>query len=158
MNYIILDLEWNQSARGKKFEKKEIPFEVIQIGAVKLNDKGIVSDVFNCVIRPSVYKKLHSAVKEVVALSDEELMNGVSFREAFLRLMRFCGDEYIFCTWGSQDLWQLQQNMNYYQIENAFPKVMKYYDVQKMFSIVFEDGKLRRNVVVKKLIDGFENN
>lgn len=158
MNYIILDLEWNQSARGKNFEKKELPFEIIQIGAVKLNEKGIVQDVFNCVVRPSVYKKLHSAVKEVVALSDEELQNGDTFREAFIKLMRFCGDEYIFCTWGSQDLWQLQQNMQYYRIENAYPTVMKYYDVQKMFSIVFEDGKLRRTVEHAVDVFDFEKN
>ena len=146
MNYIILDLEWNQSAKGKNFEKKEIPFEIIQIGAVKLNEHGKVQDIFNAVVRPTVYKKLHSAVKEVVALSDAELKQGLSFQEAFMKLMQFCGDDYIFCTWGSQDLWQLQQNMKYYRIENAFPKVMKYYDVQKLFSIVFEDGKLRRTV------------
>ena len=158
MNYIILDLEWNQSARGKNFEKKEIPFEIIQIGAVKLNEDGKVQDVFNSVIRPAVYKKLHSAVKEVVALTEEELRNGLSFQEAFLKLMRFCGDEYIFCTWGSQDLWQLQQNMQYYRIENAFPKVMKYYDVQKLFSIVFEDGKLRRTVQHAVDVFDFEKN
>lgn len=146
MNYIILDLEWNQSARGKKYENQAIPFEIIQIGAVKLDDTGSVQDIFNCVVRPTVYKKLHSAVKEVVALTEQDLRKGITFQEAFLRLMKFCGDEYIFCTWGSQDLWQLQQNMQYYQIENAFPRVMKYYDVQKLFSIVFEDGKLRRTV------------
>lgn len=146
MNYIVLDLEWNQSARGKSYEKKELPFEIIQIGAVKLDEEGSVIDRFNCVIRPAVYKKLHSAVKEVVALTDRELKNGETFPYAFQQLMRFCGDDYIFCTWGSQDLWQLQQNMQYYRIENAFPKVMKYYDVQKLFSIVFEDGKLRRTV------------
>lgn len=98
MNYIILDLEWNQSAKGKNFENKELPFEIIQIGAVKLNETGEIQDIFNCVVRPSVYKKLHSAVKEVVALSDQELKSGVSFQEAFLHLMRFCEDEYIFCT------------------------------------------------------------
>lgn len=146
MNYIILDLEWNQSAKGKKYENRELPFEIIQIGAVKLNTAGEVLDSFNRVICPTVYKKLHSAVKEVVALTDQELKAGMSFQEAFLHLMQFCGDEYIFCTWGSQDLWQLQQNMAFYHIENAFPRVMQYYDVQKLFSIVFEDGKLRRTV------------
>ena len=156
MNYIILDLEWNQSARGKNFENKRLPFEIIQIGAVKLNETGDVQDKFNCVVRPSVYKKLHSAVKEVVALTDQDLREGVSFQEAFLRLMQFCEDDYIFCTWGSQDLWQLQQNMQYYQIENAFPKAMRYYDVQKMFSIVFEDGKLRRTVEHAVDVFGFE--
>lgn len=156
MNYIILDLEWNQSAKGKNFEKKDLPFEIIQIGAVKLNEEGKVQDVFNCVVRPCVYKKLHSAVKEVVALTEEELENGVTFQEAFIKLMNFCEDNYIFCTWGSQDLWQLQQNMQYYHIENAFPKVMKYYDVQKLFSIVFEDGKLRRTVEHAVDVFGFE--
>ena len=156
MNYIILDLEWNQSARGKNYENKKLPFEIIQIGAVKLNEAGEVQDVFNCVVRPSVYKKLHSAVKEVVALTDQELREGVSFQEAFLRLMQFCEDEYIFCTWGSQDLWQLQQNMQFYHIENAFPKAMRYYDVQKLFSIVFEDGKLRRTVEHAVDVLGFE--
>lgn len=156
MNYIILDLEWNQSAKGKNYENKKLPFEIIQIGAVKLNENGDVQDSFNCVVRPSVYKKLHSAVKEVVALTDQDLRAGVSFQEAFLRLMQFCQDDYIFCTWGSQDLWQLQQNMQYYQIENAFPKAMKYYDVQKMFSIVYEDGKLRRTVEHVVDVFGFE--
>lgn len=146
MDYIILDLEWNQSARGKMYEKPGLPFEIIQIGAVKLDKNGKAADVFNCVVRPVVYKKLHPAVKEVVSLTEKELREGETFASAFEKLMRFCGDDYIFCTWGAQDLWQLQQNMHYYQIENAFPKVMRYYDVQKLFSIVCEDGKLRRTV------------
>ena len=58
MNYIILDLEWNQSAKGKSYENKKIPFEIIQIGAVKLNEKGELQDTFNCVVRPTVYKIL----------------------------------------------------------------------------------------------------
>lgn len=156
MNYIILDLEWNQPANGKNYVKKDLPFEIIQIGAIKLDDEGNELDSFNCVVCPSVYKKLHSAVKEVVALTEEDLKNGVTFHDAFLQLMQFCGDDYIFCTWGSQDLWQLQQNMQYYRIENAFPKVMKYYDVQKLFSIVFEDGKLRRTVEHGVDVFGFE--
>lgn len=158
MKYIILDLEWNQSAKGKKYEKEDLPFEIIQIGAVKLNEDGTIMDTLNCVVRPFVYKKLHSAVKEVVALTEEELKNGITFQEAFLQLMQFCEDDYIFCTWGSQDLWQLQQNMQYYQIENAFPKVMRYYDVQKLFSIVFEDGKLRRTVEHAVDVFCFEKN
>lgn len=146
MNYIILDLEWNQSAKGKRYENQALPFEIIQIGAVKVNEDGKIQGTFDCVVRPNVYRKLHSAVKEVVALSEKELKAGVPFSEAFMQLMQFCENDYVFCTWGAQDLWQLQQNMQFYQIENAFPKVMKYYDVQKLFSIVFEDGKLRRTV------------
>ena len=38
MNYIVFDLEWNQSNTGKEPECGILPFEVIEIGAVKLNN------------------------------------------------------------------------------------------------------------------------
>ena len=39
MNYIVMDLEWNQSAKGKQFSEDHFPFEIIQIGAAKVNEK-----------------------------------------------------------------------------------------------------------------------
>ena len=41
MNYIVLDLEWNQSAKGKKYALPGMPFEIIQMGAVKLNEQFV---------------------------------------------------------------------------------------------------------------------
>ena len=29
MNYIVMDLEWNQSAKGKQFSEDHFPFEII---------------------------------------------------------------------------------------------------------------------------------
>ena len=37
MDYVVFDLEWNQGNTGKEGEAKGIPFEIIEIGAVKLN-------------------------------------------------------------------------------------------------------------------------
>ena len=39
MNYIVFDLEWNQCPYGKDKENQRLPFEIIEIGAVKLNGK-----------------------------------------------------------------------------------------------------------------------
>ena len=39
MDYIVVDFEWNQSAYGKGSTNKKLPFEIIEIGAVKLNEK-----------------------------------------------------------------------------------------------------------------------
>ena len=36
MNYIVLDLEWNQAAY-KSVEEEDLPFEIIEIGAVKMD-------------------------------------------------------------------------------------------------------------------------
>ena len=39
MNYIIFDLEWNQCPQGKTRENPKLPFEIIEIGAIKLNEQ-----------------------------------------------------------------------------------------------------------------------
>ena len=39
MNYIVFDLEWNQSPGGKRWSNSRLPFEVIEIGAIKLNEE-----------------------------------------------------------------------------------------------------------------------
>ena len=46
MNYIVFDLEWNQSPGGKKYSNSRLPFEIIEIGAVKMNEQREVVDVF----------------------------------------------------------------------------------------------------------------
>ena len=38
MNYVVVDFEWNQACYGKGSENRKIPFEIIEIGAVKLDE------------------------------------------------------------------------------------------------------------------------
>ena len=58
MNYIVLDLEWNQCPEGKEKEEHLLPFEIIEIGAVKVNEKHEITDHFHEIIRPVVYRTL----------------------------------------------------------------------------------------------------
>ena len=44
MNYIVFDLEWNQNPSGKKTRNDRLPFEIIEIGAVKVNSKKEITD------------------------------------------------------------------------------------------------------------------
>ena len=37
MDYVIFDLEWNQCPYGKGKENPKLPFEIIEIGAVKMD-------------------------------------------------------------------------------------------------------------------------
>ena len=43
MNYIIFDLEWNQPML-KVNSKPQMPFEIIEIGAIKLDEKFSIID------------------------------------------------------------------------------------------------------------------
>ena len=53
MNYIVLDLEWNSA-----YHKKQGRFvnEIIQIGAVKLDDKFNIIDTFLVYIKSEIDK------------------------------------------------------------------------------------------------------
>ena len=67
MQYIVLDMEWNQPWDMKKAIREPIYLkgEVIQIGAVKLNDSFEIVDTFKALISPVYYKKMHSKEKEM---------------------------------------------------------------------------------------------
>ena len=116
MNYIIFDLEWNQS-NCPEGEIKEIPFEIIEIGAVKLNSEKQIVDRFNELIHPRIYKEMHKITGNLLHLQMKELENGDEFVHVAKRFLTWCGDDVTFCTWGPIDLTQLQRNMAYYQID-----------------------------------------
>ena len=78
MNYIVLDLEWNQSYRGKEYSIEEMPFEIIQIGAVKLDEHKNITGRWERIIRPVEYVKLHGKVSEMILqVRRKNFLNGV---------------------------------------------------------------------------------
>lgn len=146
MNYVVFDLEWNQCPDGKGREEEGLPFEIIEIGAVRLNEKKVIVDSFHELIRPTVYKWIHSRTREVIHLDYQNLLEGDFFPEVVKRFLEWCGEDFIFCTWGNQDLAELQRNLKFFGLLELIPGPIVYYDVQKMFSLCFEDGKTRRSL------------
>lgn len=146
MNYIVLDLEWNQCPNGKSAEAEGLPFEIFDIGAVKLDEKMHIVDSFSCIIKPQVYTELHYIAKGLTHASMFELNKGRPFSEVANEFIEWCGKNYKMCTWGSSDLVELQRNLKYHGISNPFEYPLFYYDIQKMFSIDKEDGKIRRSL------------
>lgn len=147
MNYIILDLEWNQCPNGKSEGEKHLPFEIIEIGAVRINPENNMSKMqFREVVKPQVYRTLHHITQEIVALRTIDFENARAFPAVIDDFFRWCGENPVFCTWGPADLTELQRNMAYYHIPSPFPFPLLYFDVQKIFSIVYEDRKTRRSL------------
>ena len=73
MNYIVLDLEFNQPFHFKTgFQTTlhpDCPFEIIQIGAVKLNEQFTILDEFNILIKPVIYPRIHPYVEKITNLT-----------------------------------------------------------------------------------------
>lgn len=146
MNYIVFDLEWNQSNTGKDEEVKTVPFEIIEIGALKLNDNFEITGEFNRLIKPQIYHEMHHITRKLIHLQIEELENESFFIDVIHDFLTWCGTDYMFCTWGPLDLTELQRNMRYYDMPLLSDRPLKFYDVQKLFSIGFEDKKSRRTL------------
>lgn len=141
MNYIVLDLEWNQSPSGKRFQNKNLPFEIIEIGAIKLNSKFKEIDRFSELIKPRVYKNINHIIGNITHLDMEELNKARSFKEVMKDFLEFCGDDYIFCTWGNLDLLELQRNMKYFGLKPLSKAPICFMDVQKIFALQTEGKK-----------------
>lgn len=146
MNYIVLDLEWNQGEYSKEQGEKSLNFEIIEIGAIKLSSEKKMISEFSELIKPSVHKQLHFVARKLVHLQMEQLETGKPFAEVMNRFLDWCGDDYIFCTWGPTDLTELQRNMKYYDMEPLFNGPARFLDVQKLYSLAYEDGKERSSL------------
>lgn len=140
--FIVLDLEWNQSPGGKDASMVRLPFEIIEIGAVKLNESLQIVSEFHRLIRPRVYRQMHFKISEVTHMSIEELDSaGELFEQAMLDFIAWCGNDYRFCTWGSMDLTELQRNMVYHGMDIPFAYPLFYYDLQKIYGLIRGDKR-----------------
>lgn len=119
MNYIIFDMEWNQPLYPKMTVTEPVLLhaEIVQIGAVKLNDDFNVIDTFGVLISPKYYKKMHKKVQTLTKITTEELKNGLPFPEAFERFINWCGDEFSFLTWGHDDIPVLRDNLTLHSLD-----------------------------------------
>lgn len=144
MKYIVLDLEWNQSNTGMEPETENLPFEIIEIGAIKLSDDGSIISEFSELVKPTVYHEMHHITSKLIHMQMQELEHGKPFAEVAGRFFDWCGEEYLFCTWGSSDLTELQRNMKFHNMTPLSEKPIPYLDAQKLFSIAYEDRKSRR--------------
>lgn len=136
MQYIVLDMEWNQAWPGS-YAAKRVPEkfrgEIIQIGAVRVTDRQIVGDEFQVLIKPKVFKKLNKKVSQLTGIKDAQLAEfGVPFPEAMEQFRDWCGDDCVFLTWGFDDIGILKENMALYSLESSW--VDRWYNAQMMFN------------------------
>ena len=104
MQYIVLDMEWNQPWPGSYAARKVLPVEIhgeiIQIGAVRMLEDGSIADEFQVLVRPKYYKKLNSRVAKLTGIRDSDLKErGLPFNDALQRFRDWIGGECIFLTW-----------------------------------------------------------
>ena len=130
INYIILDLEFNST---KISESDKHINEIIEIGAVKLNDRFIEIDSFTSMVKPIFSKKLNSFVKKLTHITEKELKKSKDFKSVIDDFVKWCAPdaETIFLTWSDTDLHVLVENYKEILKRDSVDFIINYSDLQK---------------------------
>ncbi len=143
-NYIVFDLEWNQGEAPVTVGDKTLAFEIVEIGAVKLNEKREKIGEFSRLIKPQVHKEMHRITGKLIHLSMEDLEKGETFQKVATDFLEWCGEDPKFCSWGPLDLREFQCNLDFYGMPLLSDRPMAFYDAQKLFSLAYDDGRTRK--------------
>ncbi|MPQ45102.1 3'-5' exonuclease, partial [Clostridium tarantellae] len=145
MKYIIYDLEFNQSYIPDKEKIKnsnfKLPFEIIQIGAIKLDESLNLISTFNSLIKPTLYTNVHPYVENLTKITNEKLKFCNNFLTVYNKFLNFIGEkDVVICVWGLADIKEFLRNLEFQKINtNSFPK--NYIDVQNCTSKYFNVPK-----------------
>lgn len=115
MSYIVLDLEWNQAMSSNASIFNYLPIhlagEIIQIGAVKLNDELYPAEEYSADVKPVYFRRMHYKVKKLTGIDKERLNRSDTFPVVFEQFREWCGEDPVFITWGNDDRRIMEQNI-----------------------------------------------
>lgn len=132
MNYLIMDLEWNNT-----FGRKVNLNEIIEMGAVLLDERLQEIGRFSTFIRPRIAKKLSSRTKNLTHITNADLEQGIPFLQALYQLKDFIGPGVTtVLSWGDADLRVLIDNLKYFSDTDRIPFLRYYLDLQKYYHAV----------------------
>lgn len=133
MNYIILDMEWNQPVHASRMVKHPVPLhgEVVEIGAVKLDEDMKTVSTFKSMVAPKYYKKMQKWVKALTRITEEELHSAADFPSAFFSFLDWCGKDAVIFTWGPDDIPTLKTNALVHGLDDSV--IPPHYDLQVIF-------------------------
>ena len=159
MNYIVMDMEWNQPWPGSPSSKKVLPVqirgEIIQIGAVRVTEDQQVGDEFQILIKPKYYRHLNRRVSKLTGIKETQLREeGVPFPEAIEAFRTWCGEDIVFLTWGFDDIGILRENLMLFNLETNFTE--KWYNAQMIFNAQTDGSNAQKALKTAMEIFGIE--
>ena len=137
MNYIVLDMEWNQPWPGSPSARKVLPVqirgEIIQIGAVRVTEEQLVMDEFQVLIQPKVYRHLNRRVSKLTGIKETRLKaEGIPFPQAIEQFRTWCGEDVTFLTWGFDDINILRENLRLFGLPEDWTG--RWFNAQMIFN------------------------
>ena len=141
MAFIIIDLEFNNLEGIHKYypdlftkypslENAELDNEIIEIGAIKLDNYMKPLNEFKAYIKPSAIPVLNPKISEITSITEKDLESGLSFQEGIEKLSELIDEGDVICSWAKDDIIEIINNAVYYKYENL-DWLKNYLDLQE---------------------------
>ena len=109
MKHVVVDLEMNPVSREFREIRQFLNDEVIEIGAVKLDEDFRQVGEFQCYVRPE-YGEIRPHITKLTGITKEMVAGRESFRGAFHDFLDWIGeDDTTIYSWSMSDIKQLKQ-------------------------------------------------
>ena len=134
MIHIVIDLEMNPVKRELKDVRRFLLDEVIEFGAVKLNENYVPIEEFQCYVRPQ-FGEINKHITKLTGITWETVENEKNFADSFRKFFDWIGtwDMKIY-SWSSSDIKQLKSECSYKIPDFDIKRLeSQWIDIQKEF-------------------------
>lgn len=134
MVHIVIDLEMNPVSKSFKDVRRYTTDEVIEIGAVKLDDNYKQIDEFQCYVRPQ-YGEITKHITKLTGITAETVADKPTFPDAFKNFMNWIGTwDMTLYSWSNSDINQLHDECKFKMPKYDIRKLERQWrDLQKAF-------------------------
>lgn len=136
--HIVLDFEMNPVDKTNSEVWSRLRAEIIEIGAVRLNEHFEPVERFSCMLRPEYNCGIDIYISDLTGIKTPEAFAAASFAQAMADFSAWIGDRKTrICTWGEGDLEQftaecafkdfsVPENMRrWLDMQLIFPRIMQ---------------------------------
>lgn len=140
---VVIDLEMcGVQIRTRNYNRKH---EIVQIGAVMMNEEFELVDQFSSFVRPD-YGKIDYFISSLTGISDRDVKKAPSLSEALTSMMNWIGDREVrFYAWSESDYNQLRNEIIDKQLDQVSFEVIldreNWIDYQKVVGDRFDIGR-----------------
>jgi len=137
--YIFVDLEMHAIAGKHKEEKTICNREVIEIGAVMLDEELKQLSTYKRYVKPEYNTVVYNNIRRLTGITWSRLASADSFRHIFPRFVEWCesrGTDYKVFTWSNADRDQVTKELRLKNMESYDTFLDRWEDFQREYSSI----------------------
>jgi len=115
MHYIVLDLE----ATCWKEKRNDFQNEIIEIGALKINEQQTIVESFSAFIKPTLNPELSSFCTTLTTIKQNDIDCAETFPIVLDQFLQWIdlASPYVLCSWGFYDKSQFKKDCHLHNLE-----------------------------------------